>query len=270
MLSLTLAALIGATAATLAALAVEAASRRWRRHDPAFWHVVWAGYLLVAPVVLVVALGPRVVVEPLSLIYAGVVATLLAQLLAGWWRVRRIARLAYPVAPAYAARLAGAAARETSRPPRVVPPRIRLHPRLQTAVTVGWRRPVVLLPAVWAAWPPDRLDVVVRHELAHVGRGDYATSLAAAAVAAVFWFVPGVWLAARRMRWFAELAADASAAGVVGRALYARQLLEAAGGAVRHGSGPFRLVVGAPGAGPRLRFGAVDLQRRVAALLDER
>jgi beta-lactamase regulating signal transducer with metallopeptidase domain len=151
-----------------------------------------------------------------------------------------------------------------------VPPRIRLHPRLQTAVTVGWRRPVVLLPAVWAAWPPDRLDVVVRHELAHVGRGDYATSLAAAAVAAVFWFVPGVWLAARRMRWFAELAADASAAGVVGRALYARQLLEAAGGAVRHGSGPFRLVVGAPGAGPRLRFGAVDLQRRVAALLDER
>lgn len=75
-------------------------------------------------------------------------------------------------------------------------------------MTWGWRRPIVLLPAQAEVWPVERLELVLRHELAHVCRQDYLTQSMATLACALQWFNPLVWYAASRMRAERELACD--------------------------------------------------------------
>ena len=57
------------------------------------------------------------------------------------------------------------------------------HPSL--IVTWGLRRPKVVLPAVAASWPDERVRIVLFHELAHVRRGDWLVLLGAEVVKCV-------------------------------------------------------------------------------------
>ncbi len=75
-------------------------------------------------------------------------------------------------------------------------------------MTWSWRRPVVLLPSTADAWTPERLRVVLLHELAHVRRHDWPGQMLAHGVCALYWFHPGVWLVARQMRIESERACD--------------------------------------------------------------
>ena len=75
-------------------------------------------------------------------------------------------------------------------------------------MTFGALRPVVLLPQGIADWPAGRLRVVLLHEMAHVGRGDWTALILAQFVCALYWFHPLVWLAARRLRAEGEEACD--------------------------------------------------------------
>jgi beta-lactamase regulating signal transducer with metallopeptidase domain len=75
-------------------------------------------------------------------------------------------------------------------------------------VTWGVFRPVVLLPDDAESWPAERRRVVLLHELSHVVRRDCLTQLVAGLVCALYWFHPGVWYAARRMRVERERACD--------------------------------------------------------------
>lgn len=75
-------------------------------------------------------------------------------------------------------------------------------------LTWGIVRPRVLLPAGTEAWPADRLEAVLTHELAHVRRRDCAWQLVAEAACALHWFNPLAWAAARRMRLESEHACD--------------------------------------------------------------
>ena len=95
--------------------------------------------------------------------------------------------------------------------------------------TWGARRPRILLPPNAGDWEPDRIRVVVLHELAHIRRHDWIVQLAAAAVCRIYWFQPLMWLACRRLRRESEHACDDAVinAGVAIRS-YARQLLELA------------------------------------------
>lgn len=80
--------------------------------------------------------------------------------------------------------------------------------QIPCAMTVGKTRPSIFLPEVSQTWSHSRLVMVLRHELAHVRRRDAASQLLAEAVVALYWFNPAVWLSARAMRGYAELAAD--------------------------------------------------------------
>jgi beta-lactamase regulating signal transducer with metallopeptidase domain len=96
-------------------------------------------------------------------------------------------------------------------------------------MTWGTLAPKVLLPAEAAAWPDDRKRMVLLHELAHVARRDSLSRSLAALACALYWFHPGAWLAAARMRTEQEHAADdrVLAAGEPARA-YALSLLHLA------------------------------------------
>jgi len=80
---------------------------------------------------------------------------------------------------------------------------------LTTPATVGWRRPLVVLPATWREWTTTERRVVLAHEIAHVGRGDYAAWLLAQLSLALHFYHPLVHWLARRLRLEQELAADA-------------------------------------------------------------
>jgi len=96
-------------------------------------------------------------------------------------------------------------------------------------MTWGTLAPKVLLPAEACAWPPDRRRLVLLHELAHVARRDSFSRSAASLACALYWFHPGVWLAARRLRLEQEYAADdrVLSAGAAPRS-YAASLLDLA------------------------------------------
>jgi beta-lactamase regulating signal transducer with metallopeptidase domain len=87
---------------------------------------------------------------------------------------------------------------------------------LATAATVGWLRPVVLLPLAWREWTAEEQRAVLAHELAHVARGDYLACVVAQLSLALHFYHPLVHWLARRLRLEQELAADALAASLAG------------------------------------------------------
>jgi beta-lactamase regulating signal transducer with metallopeptidase domain len=78
-----------------------------------------------------------------------------------------------------------------------------------TPATIGWRRPLVLLPADWREWNATDRRAVLAHELAHVARGDYLSGVIARLATALHFYHPLAHWLARRMRFEQELAADA-------------------------------------------------------------
>ncbi len=93
---------------------------------------------------------------------------------------------------------------------------IRQSDRLRSAATVGWRRPVVLLPTDWQDWTKTERRVVLAHELAHIARGDFFTGIVARIAAVVHFYQPVVLWLGRQLRIQQELAADSAAAEVAG------------------------------------------------------
>jgi bla regulator protein BlaR1 len=72
----------------------------------------------------------------------------------------------------------------------------------------GVFRPAILLPEDAVDWPEERKRVVLLHELAHIQRHDFLTTLAARLACALHWFNPLVWIAARQIRREQEQACD--------------------------------------------------------------
>ncbi len=96
------------------------------------------------------------------------------------------------------------------------PVELRQSASLHTPATIGWRRPIVILPADWPAWTATERQVVLAHEIAHIARGDYAAWLLAQLSVALHFYHPLVHWLARRLRLEQELAADAWAASMAG------------------------------------------------------
>ena len=159
-------------------------------------------------------------------IWAAGAAGFLSLLVIGFARLTWVASAARCVEGGPWARAADEISRETGlrRP-------VTLLFCAQPALLVTWGlwRPKILLPAAATEWSDDRIRIVLRHELAHVRRGDWLVQLAAEIVRAVYWFNPLLWIAARRLRRESEQAADdAVLTHGVNASVYATHLLELA------------------------------------------
>ncbi len=93
---------------------------------------------------------------------------------------------------------------------------LRESGELATAATVGWRRPVILLPRGWTAWTADERRAVLAHELAHVARGHFAVWLIAQVGLVLHFYHPLIHWLASRLRLEQEYEADALAARAIG------------------------------------------------------
>jgi TonB family protein len=66
----------------------------------------------------------------------------------------------------------------------------------------------VILPAAARGWTDERAAIVLRHELAHIRRGDWAAQMLGELLRAAYWFNPLIWIACRRLRRESEYACD--------------------------------------------------------------
>jgi len=89
------------------------------------------------------------------------------------------------------------------------PVSLRLGPADAVPFVAGFRHPMVVLPEGYAeAHPQSEVAQVLRHELAHVRRGDDWTHLIEQGLRAVLWFHPGVHWIVRRLSLEREIACD--------------------------------------------------------------
>src|SRR5205085_130395 len=100
----------------------------------------------------------------------------------------KIALLGASGALAAAARLAG-----VTRPVRLL-----RSSAVPVPATWGVRRPVIALPAAAATWTPERLRLVLVHELVHVRRQDVMVEALLWLAGALYWFHPAVRLERER------------------------------------------------------------------------
>ena len=186
--------------------------------------IVFAGATLLPPVAFLVPRADVVGATAVGLwsqwmftAYIAVAIVLLCRIGVGLravWRLRRQARALAPHDLEWLRALAGE-------------PHLDVREaELRVPVTAGALRPCVILPRGWRELSRRALTAILRHEAAHVRRRDCAVALAAAAIEAVFWFSPAVWMASARLRWFAEMACDADAEKGMARGEYATELLD--------------------------------------------
>lgn len=85
---------------------------------------------------------------------------------------------------------------------------VRVNGSINSPMVWGLTKPVILLPEKFRSWSGQRLQRILAHEMAHIARHDWLIKLLANIVRAIFWFLPPVWLVARKLEWYAELACD--------------------------------------------------------------
>jgi len=96
--------------------------------------------------------------------------------------------------------------------------------------TLGWLRPVILLPPAAAlGLTTQQLEALLTHELAHIRRHDYLVNVAQMIAETLFFYHPGIWYASRRIRLERELCCDDIVVARCGDAVgYARALAHVA------------------------------------------
>ena len=110
---------------------------------------------------------------------------------------------------------------------------------IQSPVSFGALRPLVLLPTEALHWPKHTLRHVLAHELSHVQRGDWLSKVFCYALASVLWLNPLCWRLLKRLDASAESACDMQAAALEDdNTNYASTLLEVARCCQQHRTPP--------------------------------
>jgi len=173
----------------------------------------------------------------LALLWAFGFTAILAWLAIGRFRLRRIGTMAWPLDDPEWARILDAERRESGVTKNV---RLCSSSVVSTPLTWGWTAPIILLPEDALDWSEEHRRIVLRHELAHVARGDALNQLVAGVACALYWFHPLVWVAERRLRAECERACDDRVVSLgTPAADYAAHLLEVARSARAFGAPGF-------------------------------
>ena len=199
-----------------------------------------------------------VILRLLVVLYAAGVLTLLLRAVGSGLVLRAVARRARPMRDAgwLGALQDGCLALGIERPVRLL-----VTTELRVPMTWGAVLPVIGLPRGAERWSSTRRRAVLLHELAHVRATDAPFAFLVRLLCAIFWFHPGIWWLARRLRIACELAADDRVLAHGVRASdYAELLMLAADSA----SGTTR-----PSVAVALAR-RVGLHERIAAILDVR
>lgn len=150
------------------------------------------------------------------------VALLTLRLAAGWYGARRWLSRTMPVTDDLTQQVRSMAERLSVR--RSV--RTFASPRVRQAMVVGLLRPAILIPTAWLAnLPPDVLESVLLHELAHVRRHDLWVNLLQRLAETLLFYHPAVWWVSHQVRVEREKCCDEMAVSILGdRLTYARSL----------------------------------------------
>src|SRR5688572_19286234 len=137
---------------------------------------------------------------------------------------------------------------------------LRTAPTMLEPGVVGFRRPVILLPAgIDSYLTADQFATVVAHEVCHVRRRDNLTAAIHMVVEAVFWFHPLVWWIGARLMSTREQACDEHVVAETAAPIaYAEGIVSVCR---RYVETPHMAVAGVGGA---------DVKARVDAILAER
>ena len=99
--------------------------------------------------------------------------------------------------------------------------------RVRQAFVAGVWRPMVLLPAAWLAeMPPEMLEGVLAHELAHLRRLDLWAILLQRLVETFLFYHPAVWWLSRRLSREREMCCDEMAVAATGDRLAFTEALQ--------------------------------------------
>lgn len=110
---------------------------------------------------------------------------------------------------------------------------VTTHKRWTGPAIIGLWRPVILVPATLLNLQPQELEMLLRHELAHIARRDAWWNFLAIFLETVLFFHPGIWWMTRRLRVTRERLADELALSSDGdRQILAEALLNLAEGSI--------------------------------------
>ena len=144
-----------------------------------------------------------------------------------FWKVRRLMKDSEEAGQSIQCILDTGALKMGIQPPR----KVLVHSGLDTALTFGCFKPVVVFPKAAMSWSADSFRIVVLHELAHIKRRDAFFVFLSKIVCSIFWFHPVVWISARCLGAEREKACDEIVLNEgIKPSAYASQLLQLAAG----------------------------------------
>src|SRR5262249_25999184 len=158
-----------------------------------------------APLAAAAPAWPFNAVQIAMMIWAAGAMLVLARLLLGTLRMRRITRNAERLIDYQWSMLTNRMRGQLDIRDHVA---IYVSSEVAMPMTWGILIPVIVLPLESSAWSGEWRRVVLLHELAHIKRRDCRTQMLAHLACALHWFNPLVWFAARQLRIERELACD--------------------------------------------------------------
>ena len=72
--------------------------------------------------------------------------------------------------------------------------------RVSTPLAAGVTEAFIILPSSASEWTDEHKEIVLRHELSHIARGDALVCVLSGIACAIYWFNPLVWIASRKLR----------------------------------------------------------------------
>jgi len=141
----------------------------------------------------------------LALIWAGGISLLLLRICHGLLEASRITREGKPVSDSAWRFLLNRFLVSTGLIRKI---RLKSHQEVLVPLTWGLIKPVILIPSDHKTWPEDQKASALFHELSHIKRFDFITTLLVRFSLALFWFNPLIWVIYHRMKNEQERACD--------------------------------------------------------------